>query len=346
MCTARRIGSALLTNLQAPYLLFLGDEPDRTLAKTAHGIAFWRPERCVGQLRLGGTVADVGLPEMDIPTALRSGARTLVIGVANVGGYIPESWVETLVSALDAGMDLASGMHSRLEDIPAVREAAVRNARRLHDVRHPTRSYPPGNGRPRSGKRLLTVGTDCAVGKMFSSLAVEREMISRGLSADFRATGQTGILIQGSGVSVDAVVSDFVSGAAEALSPANDPDHWDVIEGQGSLHHPAYAGVTLGLIHGSQPTALLVCSVAGRTRLFDMPDYPTPSLQECIDRNLEAARLTSPEVFCAGVSLNTAHLGEAERSDLLAQTAEELGVPCVDPVATGVRAIVDLLENR
>lgn len=331
--------------LQSPYLLFLGDEPDRTLAKTAHGIAFWRPEICAGQMRLPGSVADVGLVELDLPEAIAAGAKTLVIGVANVGGYIPESWVPTLVAALDAGMDVASGMHARLTEIPAVREAAERNGRRLHDVRHPIRSFSPGTGEPRSGKRLLTVGTDCAVGKMFSSLAVTRELRSRGIKADFRATGQTGILIAGDGVSVDAVVSDFVSGAAEWLSPANDADHWDVIEGQGSLHHPAYAGVTLGLIHGSQPAALLVCSVAGREMLHDMPAFPLPNLKECIARNLEAARLTSPSVVCVGISLNTARLSQEERERVLSETASELGLPCIDPVATGVAAVVDVIET-
>ena len=328
-----------------PYLLFLGDESSSLFAKTAHGLARWRPELCLGQFSLPGSSADVGVAPMSIASAAEKGARTMVVGVANVGGFIPDSWIPPIVEALEAGLDVASGMHTRLDSIDGIREAAERNGRRLHDVRHADRVFPPGTGEPRSGKRLLTVGNDCDTGKMFTTLAIEKEMHRRGRKADFRASGQTGILIAGRGVSVDAVVADFVSGAAEWLSPANDEDHWDLIEGQGALHHPAYAGVTLGLIHGSQPDAIVVCDEAGRKSLYGFPSYPTLPLQECIDLNLSAARLTNTRASCVGLSFDTSRLSEGERRDYLRRKEDEVGLPCVDPVATGVAPIVDLLER-
>lgn len=331
--------------IPSPYLLFLGDEASSEFAKTAQGVARWRPELCVGQMGMEGCRADAGLPAMTVAEGAEKGAKTFVIGVANVGGLIPDAWHGPILEALDNGLDVAAGLHTRLSSIDAVREAARRAGRCLHDVRHPSRSFLPGTGVPRSGKRLLAVGTDCEAGKMFSALAIEREMRRRGMEADFRATGQTGIFIAGDGVAVDAVVSDFVSGAAEWLSPANDDDHWDIVEGQGSLHHPAYAGVTLGLIHGSQPDALVVCHEAHRKNLYGFENYPIPSLRECIHLNLQAARLTNPAAVCVGLSVNTSALSEAERRDYLDQRSSELDLPCVDPVATGVGPIVDRLER-
>ena len=213
----------------------------------------------------------------------------------------------------------------------------------IHDVRHPTREFAVGTGIKRPGKRLLTVGTDCSIGKMFTALALEKEMRARGIKADFRATGQTGIFIAGDGVSIDAVVSDFVSGAVEWLCPANDPDHWDLIEGQGSLFHASYAGVTLGLIHGAQPDALVMCHEPTRKHMRGLPHYKLPDLKLCIERNVEAAQLTNPAVRCVGISVNTAGLDPAAARDYLRRTEDEHGIPCVDPVRTGVGAIVDRL---
>jgi uncharacterized NAD-dependent epimerase/dehydratase family protein len=331
--------------IHSPYLLFLGDELSASHAKTARGLAHWRPELCLAQCRVDGKGADLGLRDLSPADAAAEGARTMVIGVANVGGFIPEEWTGSIVGALEAGLDVASGLHTRLTELAAVRDAAARTGQSLYDVRHPQRSFPPGTGEPRSGKRLLTVGTDCAVGKMYTALALERAMKNRGLKADFRATGQTGILIAGEGVSVDAVVSDFVSGATEWLSPANEDDHWDLIEGQGSLFHPAYAGVTLGLVHGSQPHALVVCHQAKRRHLHGFPRYETPSIRECMERHIEAARLTNPEVVCAGVSIDTSSMEEEAASEYLDEIEDMLDVPCVDPLKTGVQAIVDRLED-
>jgi D-glutamate N-acetyltransferase len=329
--------------LRIPYLMFLGDAPDQLAAKTAAGVAFWRPEACLGQLRLPGCRADLHLPDMTIEEAANSGVKTVIVGTTNRGGVLGEGWEPLLVLALELGMDLASGLHHRLADIPILRDTAARCGRQIADVRHPTREFHVGNGIKRPGKRLLTVGTDCSIGKMFTALAIDSELRKRGVSSDFRATGQTGILIAGDGVSIDAVVSDFVAGAVEWLCPANDPGHWDIIEGQGSLFHASYAGVSLGLIHGAQPDALVVCHEPTRPHMRGLPTYKLPDLKLCIDRNIEAAQLTNPAVRCVGLSINTSGLAPDAARDYLRQTGERLELPCVDPVRDGVGPIVDRL---
>ena len=332
-------------SIAAPYLLFLGEAESVLTAKTAGGIAHWRPERCLGQFRLPGCQVDLGIPDMDPSRAAAEGARSLVIGLAPAGGALPDAWLSAISAALEAGLDIASGLHTRLGEIPEIASAAERHGRKILDVREPPAGLPCGSGARRSGKRVLTVGTDCCVGKMFAALALAREMKDRGMNADFRATGQTGILIEGSGIAVDAVVSDFISGAAEVLSPAGETDHWDVIEGQGSLHHPAYAGVSLGLLHGSQPDALVLCHEAGREKMDWECDYPMPSLEESVEVNMTMARRTNPDVRLAGVSLNTSKLSEDDSARLISDVATRLGVPAADPVRGGVGPIVDFLEK-
>jgi Uncharacterized conserved protein len=327
--------------IQRPYLLFLGDARDQLAAKTAAGLFAWRREWCLGQVRLPGCAASLDLPEMTVAEGAAAGARTLVIGVANAGGVIPPTWLETLEAALHAGLDIASGLHDRLDADPRLRAAAVAAGRSLIEVRVPSRAFPVGTGSPRSGRRLLTVGTDCSVGKMYTTLAIEREMRARGLDADFRATGQTGILIAGDGVSVDAVVADFISGATEWLAPANRPDHWDLIEGQGSLFHPSYAGVSLGLLHGAQAEALVMCHEPTRTHMRGLADRPLPDIAACIAANEAAARLTCPHVRCIGVAVNTSGVPIAERGPYLQRLSDDLRLPCVDPMLDGVGALVD-----
>ena len=329
--------------IDPPYLLFLGDARDELAAKTARGVFRWRPEWCLGQIRLEGCNASLDLPDMTVEEAAARGARSLIVGVANAGGVIGESWIATLVAALEAGLDLASGLHVRLSDLPPVRAAADAGGRRLFDARHPPQAFAVGSGTRRAGKRLLTVGTDASVGKMYATLALEAELRRRGVACTFRATGQTGIFIAGDGVSVDAVVADFISGATEWLTPENDPEHWDLIEGQGSLFHPSYAGVTLGLIHGAQPDAIVVCHEPTRTDMRGLPGWPLPALGACIEANLQAARLTNPAVVCAGLSINTQALGDADAARLLDALGRDHGLPCVDPIRTGVSAIADRL---
>jgi uncharacterized NAD-dependent epimerase/dehydratase family protein len=327
-----------------PYLLFLGDVTDIADAKTAAGIKQWRGELCGGQLRLPGGTVDLGLPDLTAAQAVERGIKTMIIGIANDGGFIAQNWIISIVGALEAGLDVASGLHERLGDVPAIAAAARRTGRQLIEVRQPENIFKPGTGRKRTGKRLLTVGTDCAVGKKYSALAIEKELRKRGVNADFRATGQTGIFIAGRGVAIDSVIADFISGAAEWLSPENTPDHWDVVEGQGSLFHPSYAGVTLGLIHGTQPDAMVICHDARRSMLMGDYNFPIPSFQVCIDTYVAAARLTNPRTRVVGVSLNTSHFKEdREARKLLAATAQETALPCCDPIRFGVGEIVDHL---
>ncbi|HEV8329898.1 MAG TPA: DUF1611 domain-containing protein [Steroidobacteraceae bacterium] len=282
---------------------------------------------------------DVGLPEM---SPEQVGAKTLVVGIVNVGGYMAEAWIPTLTRALETGLDLAAGLHHRLADVSLLRETAARFGRTLHDVRQPKRTFGAGTGAKRSGLRLLTVGTDCIVGKKYTALALERALRARGVKADFRATGQTGILIAGRGVAVDAVIADFISGAAEWLSPDNEADHWDLIEGQGSLFHPAYAGVTLGLIHGSQPDALVLCHEPGRTHLLGLP-YPVASLRKSIAANVAAARLTNSRARMVGISINTARLQPAQGAAIADAISQQTGLPCCDPIRDGAERIAEHL---
>lgn len=331
--------------IKQPYLLLIGDMENRNNAKTAFGLRDWMPNACIGQIRFSAKAVDIGLPEMSPAQAAAAGAKTLVIGIAPSGGQLPVSWHPTLIAALDAGLDLAAGLHQRLADIPEIAQHAAKLGRRIHDVRRSDMKFNVGSGLKRSGKRLLTVGTDCALGKKYTALSIAKAMQARGLKAEFCATGQTGILISGRGVAVDAVVADFVAGAAEALSPANEPDHWDIVEGQGSLFHPAYAGVTLGLLHGSQPDAMVLCHDPTRKTLNGFPHVPIVSLEDAMAAYVSAAKLTNPEARFVGISLNTSSLNQSEAEQVLRGTARSLNLPCVDPIRMGVEPIVDVLEK-
>ena len=333
-------------DIKSPYLIFLGDETENSHAKTGMGIAHWRPDICVGQYRLAESAVDLGLPEMDPSEASTAGARTMIWGVAGIGGIIPDEWIATLFEAVDAGLDICAGTHASLTQIPGLAEAASSKGVLLNDVRSPPPDLPVGTGAKRTGKRLLTMGTDCAVGKKFTALAIAKEMQGRRWQADFRATGQTGIMIAGGGIPIDAVVSDFVSGAAEVLSPDNDADHWDVIEGQGSLFHPGYAAVTLGLLHGSQPDAFVVCHAAGRQYVEAFPEFPLPDIPTLIEQTIACGSVTKAGIRCAGISLNTSAMAAAARESQLRELSELTGLPCVDPLATGVAPIVDYLDEN
>ena len=325
-----------------PYLLYLGNARDDLAAKTARGLAYWRPDWCVGQRRGSRCAATLGLPDLDFTEARVMGANTMVVGVANAGGVMDEETVADVIAALDAGMNVASGLHERLSTHPQIVAAAQRNGRHLFDARNPP-ALAVGTGLPRAGRRLLTVGTDCSVGKMYTTLAIERELRARGVKADFRATGQTGIFIAGDGVPVDAVVADFISGSVEWISPARDDGGWDLIEGQGSLFHASFAGVSLGLLHGAQPDALVLCHEPGRAHMRGLPHYRLPSLHACLDANLQAARLTSPDVVAVGVAVNTSRLSPDDAARTCAEIEDLLGLPCQDPVTMGVGRIADRL---
>ncbi|MGV3479385.1 MAG: DUF1611 domain-containing protein [Sphingobium sp.] len=321
--------------LPQPYLLFLGDTTIAGYAKTAFGLRDWAGDRCVGEFALPGATVSAGLAPMTPAEAYAKGARSLVIGVANVGGVIPDGWIAGLIAALEAGLDIVSGMHARLGDIAALREAAERLGRRLIDVRKPPAGIPVGSGAKRGGKRLLTVGTDCALGKKYTALAIARGLRARGIDATFRASGQTGIMIAGAGMPMDAVVSDFLSGAAEMLSPDAPADHWDVIEGQGSLFHPAYASVSLGLLHGSQPDVFVVCHEPGRTDILGHPGYALPSIEAVIEQTIAMGKRTNPAIRCGGISLNTGALSPEAAEAEIAAHSERLGLPAADPIRGG-----------
>jgi uncharacterized NAD-dependent epimerase/dehydratase family protein len=321
--------------LPSPYLLFLGDATEPAFAKTAFGLRDWIPERCVGEWGCAEGTVSTGLPRLTPPEARARGACGLVIGVTNMGGIIGERWVPLLVEALEAELDLVSGLHAKLADVPELRAAAERCGRRLIDVRVPPPTIPIATGRKRTGRRLLTVGTDCALGKKYTALALARALAARGRAVDFRATGQTGILIAGGGMPMDAVVADFEAGAAEMLSPDAASEHWDVIEGQGSLFHPAYAAVSLGLLHGSQPDVFIVCHDPWRGHVLGYPDYQLPGITETMELTVLLGRRTNPAIRCAGVSLNTSRVGPIEARDLLVRESGRLGLPVADPMRPG-----------
>jgi len=330
--------------IKTPYLLFLGDAPDPLAAKVAQGIRDWRPENAIGQFRMEGCQADMRLPDMTLAEARAAGAETLVIGVANRGGVISPAWKKVLIAALEEGFDLASGLHNLLRDEPDLVAVAKATGRSLHDVRVPNVQYPIANGVKRSGKRCLAVGTDCSVGKMYTALAMDAEMKARGLKSSFRATGQTGILITGEGVPLDAVIADFMAGAVEWLTPDNDPDHWDMIEGQGSLFHISYSGVTMALVHGGQPDVLILCHEPTRPHMRGLPDYEMPSLEALRDLALTLARQSNAAAQVVGVSINTAAFGEDEALAYLAEIEKRMGLPAVDPFRQGAARLCDALE--
>ncbi|MFY8351253.1 N-acetyltransferase DgcN [Pseudoalteromonas sp. SSM20] len=329
--------------LQAPYLVFLGDATDPLSIKMAKGVATWKPELCVGQYRLPGCSETANLPDMNISEAAEKGAKTFVLGFANSGGKIDQSWLPFIIQAIENGMDIVSGLHDKLTDFDELVIHSEKHNVKLIDIRHPSEKFATGTGYKRTGKRLLTVGTDCSVGKMYTSLALESAMRESGMNVDFRATGQCGVLIAGKGLAIDCVVADFISGAAETLSPDNVVDHWDIIEGQGSLSHPAFAGVSLGLLHGSQPDAIVVCHALGRTTMRGITNRPLPTLKHTIELNLAAASITNPNVKIAGITINTSSVSETEANDICRNLSHELGLPVVDPLRHGVQSIVDNL---
>ena len=329
--------------IETPYLLFLGDAPDQLAAKVAQGIKDWRPEFALGQFRMEDCKADMKLPDMDLKAAKEAGAKTLVIGVANRGGVISPAWKKVLIDALEEGFDIASGLHNLLRDEEDLAAVAKTFGRTLHDVRIPSVKYPIANGVKRSGKRCLAVGTDCSVGKMYTALAMDKAMREKGMKSTFRATGQTGILITGDGVPLDAVIADFMAGSIEYLTPDNDADHWDLIEGQGSLFHVSYSGVTMALVHGGQPDALILCHEPTREHMRGLPGFSLPTLEALRDMALPLAQVANPDCKVVGISINTQHLSEDEALAYLAKVEEEMGLPAVDPFRQGAGRLADAL---
>jgi uncharacterized NAD-dependent epimerase/dehydratase family protein len=329
--------------IPAPYLLYLGHSTDFVGIKTSRGLATFRPEDCVGEFRHDDCPLTLDLPRLTIAEGAARGAKTLVLGIANSGGVMGGDLVNDAAAALEAGMNVAAGLHQRLRDVPRLADLAKEKGLQLFDVRDPPADLVVGTGYARAGHRLLTVGTDCSVGKMYATLALTTALRARGVKADFRATGQTGILIAGGGIPIDAVVADFISGGIEMLAPARDDDGWDLIEGQGSLFHPSFAGVSTGLLHGAQAEAIVLCHDPMRESMRGLKNRKLPGLRECLDANLQVARLTSPDVRAVGVCLNTSALDRDEALTLCRRTEDLLGLPATDPIAFGADAIIDEL---
>ena len=330
--------------IKTPYLLFLGDAPDQLAAKVAQGIKDWRPDNALGQLRLPGCLADMGLKDLSIDQALDAGVKTLVIGVANRGGIISADWKDVLIEALGKGLDLASGLHNLLRDDEDLVATAKFHGRKLHDVRVPSVQYPIASGNKRAGKRCLAVGTDCSVGKMYTAMAMDRLMRERKIESTFRATGQTGILITGDGVPLDAVIADFMAGSIEYLTPDNDAEHWDLIEGQGSLFHVSYSGVTMALIHGGQPDALILCHEPTRQHMRGLPEYKLPSLEALRDIVLPISKVANPDCKVVAVSINTQHMEDEAARSYLTDTELRMNLPATDPFRYGADKLVDALN--
>jgi len=330
--------------IETPYLLFLGNATEEFSVKIANSIVDWRPELCIGEAALPDCTITKGLPRLWPAEARERGARTLVVCANNAGGYLEPAWIPIILEALEAGLDVASGMHERLGSIAEVDALARAKGRQLLDVRHTTEKLRTGTGKKRSGKRLLTVGTDCSVGKMYTALAMDAEMRERGMKSTFRATGQTGILITGDGVPLDAVIADFMAGSIEYLTPDNDPDHWDLIEGQGSLFHVSYSGVTMALIHGGQPDALVLAHEPTRAHMRGLPGYDLPTLEALRDMALPLARIANPACEVVAVSVNTQHMSEDEATAYLADIEARMGLPATDPYRFGAGKLVDALE--
>ncbi|MGO2372790.1 DUF1611 domain-containing protein [Pseudoalteromonas sp. KG3] len=326
-----------------PYLLFIGDATDQLSIKMAQSAAYWRPKLCIGEMSVAGCTVTTGLTQHTISDAAKLGAKTFVLGFANSGGILDKKWLPFILEALEQGMDIVSGLHEKLINFDEIVSKAKQCNRQLFDIRHPTSQFATGTGRKRSGKRLLTVGTDCSVGKMYTTLSLEQAMLEKGMDVNFRATGQCGILVAGTGIAIDCVVADFISGAVETLSPDADEQHWDVIEGQGSLSHPAFAGVSLGLLHGSQPDALVICHALNRSHMRGLPNTSFPSIETTIELNLAAAKLTNPNARIVGISVNTSSVSVTRGREICAQLSEQFGLPCVDPVRDGTALIVENL---
>ena len=331
--------------LKPPYLIMIGDQSDPTYAKTGYGLVQWRRDLVAGQFRFAGGSIDIGVPDMTVAEAVEAGVQSLIIGVAPIGGVVPDDWWATIIEAAEAGLDIISGLHFKLGDFPEVTAAARASGARLVDVRSPPANIPVGTGIKRSGKRVLMVGTDCAIGKKYSALALDQSMSEAGMNSTFRATGQTGIMLAGEGVPIDSVVADFISGAAELISPDNEENHWDVIEGQGSLFHPGYSGVSLGLLHGSQPDAFVLCHDATRTEVSGWEHFTLPSIKEAIELHTLLGSRTNPDIRRVGISVNTSMLAKDTRAGYLADLSAETGLPCVDPIIDGCGAIVEQIRQ-
>jgi uncharacterized NAD-dependent epimerase/dehydratase family protein len=326
-------------------------------AKTAHGVIRYSPDRIAAVLdreHSGRPLRDV-LPPLgrdapivsSVEEALRLKPTSLLLGVATAGGWIPEHWRRWVIESIEAGLEIANGLHRFLRDDAELVALAGRHGARLWDVRDPPGDIPLFSGRNLDGDRKIvhTVGSDAAVGKMTATVELVRAAGEAGHVAEFIATGQTGILIAGSGIAVDRVISDFLAGAAEKLVADADPSSEVlVVEGQGSLWHPAYAGVTLGLLHGATPHALVLCHQVGHEAIEEPPYTRLPALGEMIRLYEQAAAIVRPaRVAC--VSLNCAGLDDEGRRRAIEETEAATGLPAGDPLGGDAAKLWDAVAR-
>ena len=300
---------------------------------------------------LGATFGK-GIPVVrDINEALKYQPDTLLIGIAPMGGALPAEWHWQLRTAIEAGLDIISGLHFFISDNEELRAAAEKRGVTIWDVRRPPATNRVAQfilHRPGS-HTILMVGSDCATGKMSTALEIDREASSRGLNSAFVATGQTGIMISGNGLPVDRIISDFVAGMVEemVLDFTNRYD-WVFVEGQGALNHPGYSPVTLGLIHGSMPDAMIFCHIAGTTAIEGYENCPFPSLPRLIEINEEAVSWLRPNRSSkvVGLSLITNHLNEQEAKDAIKHAEDETGLPATDVMRFGAGILMDALTEH
>lgn len=318
------------------------------LAKTAISILRYRTSDVAAVLESGAGVSTAaelfGVPgDVPVVACLEQvpDADALFVGIAPPGGRIPESWRPLLVEALRRGIDLVSGLHDFLTDDPGLLDLARRHGARLIDVRR-NRFKETATGQPfRSGcVRVQTVGHDCTVGKMVTAVEIERELSRRGHDARFLATGQTGIMISGGGVPADCVVSDFINGAIERLVRQHERHDYLLIEGQGSLSHPAFSAVTLGLLHGAAPDGLVFCYEAGRGQVKGLDNVSIPPLSSLVTALETVARLRHP-CRVIGVAVNTRTLSEADADREVQRARDEFGLPACDVYRHGAGALAD-----
>ncbi|WP_207481632.1 DUF1611 domain-containing protein [Arenibaculum pallidiluteum] len=328
--------------LRPPYLLLAGVGPDPATG-TARAIRDGRPEWCIGQMRLPDS-ADLGLPDLDPAAAAALGARCLVLADAPEG-TLPPHWQTALLEVLEAGLDIAGALDVPLGSVPGLEAAARRRDARLLDICRPDRRFAAASARPRGGRRLLTLGTGGPeAGELPMALALARELRRRGFDADFRGTSPAGIVIAGAGVPLDAIATDFIAGAAEWLSPAAAPDHWDVVEGRGPALSPRTA-TPFGLLNGVAAHALVLCHRPTTTG-GGVTDIEVASLRAHMEAALSFARRREASACFVGIGLDTVGLDEAQARACLAATAGALALPATDPVRFGAAAIADRLLSE
>jgi len=344
---------------QPTFLILADGDFSPMTSKTANSVIRYLPERVVAvvdRVEAGKTVQDVlgfggAIPVVgSMEEGLRRGPTAVLIGIAPAGGRLPDEWRGWLADALDAGCDLWSGLHTFLSDDPLLVERAKANGRRILDVRRPPPNLPVAAGLARLVEPfvVLTVGTDCNVGKMTAQLQLVGGLNARGLRTRFVATGQTGIFIEGWGTAVDAVIADFIAGAAEELVLKGAPDA-DVVlvEGQGSINHPGYSGVTLGLLHGACPDALILCHQASREFIGEYRGEPwlrIPPLADYV-RMYEVLGSAVHPTRVIAISMNTYDLSEADARAACEAATRDTGLPCTDPVRFDAGPLLDAVSS-